>query len=394
MTDPEQSLKSQKQDPGEAQRIVQVGGGDRDETGDAVEPRGDAIRKWTFIVLSICTLLLVWQLASDRITPYTNQARVKGYVVPIAPQVAGLVKSVPVRNNEVVSPEQVLVEIDDTQYELAMQAAQAELEIAGQDVGAGTAAVRSAEAGLAQASAEVERAQRSYDRTQSIYAENPGAVSKSQRDLVESSLAKAKSGVSAAEAELERAEEQVGTAGADNPRVQSAIAALEKARFDLSNTKILAPAGGVVTDLRIEEGYYAQPGQPLMTFIAIHEVWIEAYFRENSLGRIEPGDPVEILLDVQPGRVYSGTVASLTAGVSLKQSDLGELPTVENARGWLRDAQRFPVIIHFDSSLSGVKLGRRAGGQADVIVYTGNNILLNAVGWLWIRVLSVLSYAY
>lgn len=354
----------------------------------------DPVRRWTLIILTICAVLLVWHLFSDRVTPYTSNARVKAYVVPITPQVAGLVAAVNVENNQQVSRGEVLLEIDPTRYELEVQSAQAALDTAGQDVGAGTASVKTAEANVAKALAELTRSEQSQDRIQRIYAQDPGAVSKSERDFAASALAKAKGGLSAAEAELERAKQELGQQGADNPKVRSAIAALEQARFDLNNAKVRAPLGGLVTDLRLEQGYYAQPGQPLMTFIGIHDVWIEAYFRENNLGRIEPGDAVEIALDVQPGMIFSGTVASMSYGVNLRDSELGDLPTVEDSRGWLRDAQRFPVIIHFDEALGSVKLGRRVGSQADVIVYTGNNFVLNTIGWLWIRIASLFSYAY
>lgn len=353
-----------------------------------------AVRRWTLVILSVCVVLLVWYLFSDRITPYTTQARVKAYVVPVVPQVAGLVTAVNISNNQLVSRDEVLMEIDDTRYRLALEAAQAELDTAGQDVGAGTAGVQTAEANLASAKAELNRAVKSHDRVQGIYEADPGAVSKTERDFTQAALEQARSGVSAAESELERAKRDLGQVGADNPRLRAAVAALEQARFDLDNTRVRAPAGGLVTDLRVDEGFYAQPGQALLTFIAVHDVWIEAYYRENNLGRIEPGDPVEIALDVQPGEVYQGRVASLSAGVDTRESGLGELPDVEDARGWLRDAQRFPVIIEFDESLRGVTLGRRVGAQADVIVYTGGNVVMNAIGWLWIRAASMFSYAY
>ena len=352
------------------------------------------LRKWTLIVLAACGLLLVWHLGSDRITPYTSQARVKAYVVPIAPQVAGLVTAVNVENNQLVSKDEVLLEIDDTRYRLTLESAQADLDIAGQDVGAGTAGIQSGEANLSAAMAELSRAQKSYDRVQRIYSEDPGAVSKSERDFAQAALEKAHSGVAAAEAELNRAKLELGQKGSNNPRLRATVALLEQARFDLTNTEVRAPTDGLVTDLRIDQGYYAQPGRALMTFIAIHDVWIEAYFRENSLGRIKPGDRVEIALDIQPGRVYPGRVASLSAGVSTRESRLGDLPDVEDTRGWLRDAQRFPVIVEFDQSLANARLGRRVGSQVDVIVYTDNNTLLNAIGWLWIRVASFFSYAY
>jgi multidrug resistance efflux pump len=356
--------------------------------------RSDPLRKWTLIVLAACGLLLVWQLASDRITPYTSQARVKAYVVPVAPQVAGLVTAVNVENNQLVSKGEVLLEIDDTRYRLALESAQADLDTAGQDVGAGTAGIQSAEANVAAAMAELSRAQKSYDRVQRIYGEDPGAVSKSERDFAQAALEKAHSGVAAAEAELDRAKQELGQEGSNNPRLRASVAALEQARFDLTNTKVRAPTSGLATDLRIDQGYYAQPGQALMTFIAIHDVWIEAYFRENSLGRIKAGDRVELALDIQPGRVFAGKVASLSAGISTRESRLGDLPDVEDARGWLRDAQRFPVIVAFDESFANDNLGRRVGSQVDVIVYTGNNTLLNAIGWMWIRIVSFFSYAY
>lgn len=352
------------------------------------------VRKWTLVILATCGALLIWHLISDRSTPYTAQARIRAYVVPVVPQVAGLVTAVNVSNNQMVSKDEVLLEIDDTRYRLALEAAQAKLDTAGQDLGAGTAGIQTAEANLAAAHAELQRAEKSHERVQRIYESDPGAVSKTERDFTEAALLKARSGVSAAEAELERAKQDLGQAGSNNPKLRAAVAALEQARFDLDNTKVRAPTGGLATDLRIDKGFYAQPGGPLMTFIAIHDVWIEAYYRENNLGRIEPGDPVEIALDIQPGKVYSGKVASLSAGVATRESKLGELPDVEESRGWLRDAQRFPVIIEFDESLKGVVLGRRVGSQADVIIYTGDNIVLNAIGWLWIRIASFFSYAY
>ena len=71
---------------------------------------------------------------------------------------------------------------------------------------------------------------------------------------------------------------------------------------------------------------------------------------------------------------------------------MGELARVEGNSGWLRDAQRFPVVIHFDDTSSYGH--RRLGGQADVQIYTSGNIFVNALGWLWIRLLSILSYVY
>ena len=88
-----------------------------------------------------------------------------------------------------------------------------------------------------------------------------------------------------------------------------------------------------------------------MTLIAIHDLWISADMTENNLGNIKPGDQVAIVLDVMPGEVLKGRVRSVGSGVGTGQpAQPGTLPTIENSRDWLRQAQRFPVAVEFDPS--------------------------------------------
>ncbi len=131
-----------------------------------------------------------------------------------------------------------------------------------------------------------------------------------------------------------------------------------------------------------------------MTFMDTRLVWLESYVRENSLGNIKPGNEVDIALDKAPGKIFKGKVASITFGVKWNKSgqNANTLPTISVKEGWLRDSQRFPVIITFDDDSS--KVYRLEGGQADVVVYTGDNVLLNGIAWLQIRLMSYLSYLY
>ena len=113
----------------------------------------------------------------------------------------------------------------------------------------------------------------------------------------------------------------------------------------------------------------------------------------NEYGKIhiEVGDPVELVLDVAPGRVFKGVVRTIGFGVSEGFSGrTGGLETVSESTGWLRDPQRFPVIISFANDEAAEFL--RAGGQANVIVYTGRRPILNAIGKLRIRLVSWLSF--
>ena len=123
------------------------------------------------------------------------------------------------------------------------------------------------------------------------------------------------------------------------------------------------------------------------------DVWVKAYLRENSLEHMQKGNPVEISLDALPGRIFLGEVSSIGFAVRPPSSgDAGELENVKEDSGWLRDAQRFPVIIHFSDDAARGFL--RHGAQADVQIYTGDNTIVNALGRLWIRFMSVLSYVY
>ena len=130
-----------------------------------------------------------------------------------------------------------------------------------------------------------------------------------------------------------------------------------------------------------------------MTFISTKDVWVQADMRENCLGHIKQGDPVEMVLDAAPGRIFKGEVMSVGYGVSdNNESAIGGLATVQTSTGWLRQPQNFPVLIHFsDESVKGVL---RAGGQVNTIIYTGSNPILNSVGRLYIRIVSLLSHIY
>ena len=354
----------------------------------------DPVRKYTLLTLGAIALLLVWYLTADRFTPFSSQARVNAYVIPIAPQVTGNVMSVNVSNNQQVEEGDVLLQLDESRYVLAVNKAQADLEQAEQQFGASTASVDSAAASIKAAEAELVRAQKDFDRQRRIRAEDPGAISQRRLDMSESTLAAAESRVSAAKSELERAKQTRGRDAEDNAGILAARATLNQAQLELDWTRVRAPAGGLVTDLQLEIGTLAQPGKPLMTFVGINDVWIQADMRENNLAHIQPGDVVDIALDVQPGRIIKGIVRSIGSGIDTGTSTaLGSLPTIENDRNWLREAQRFPVIIEVDGA--GVEaLGLRVRAQATVMVYTENSFLLVPFGKFYMRLTSLFSYLY
>ncbi|AYF90351.1 HlyD family secretion protein [Pseudomonas sp. JS3066] len=361
----------------------------------APEKAADGAKKGTRWVALVIVLTLVWYLLADRFTPYTQQARLQAFVVPVAAEVAGRVTKVHVRNNQDVKVGEVLFEVDPTHYQIAVDRARADLETVRRQVGASTAAIDSALASQRAAEANELKARQDSERLERLYQQDPGTLSVRRLEGARASREQAISQVAAARAEVQRAREQQGGSEAENAQLRSAATALEKAELDLANTQVRARSAGLITDLRTDIGQYVGAGNPVMTLIAIHDLWISADFTENNLGHVQPGAPVAIVLDALPGRVFKGRVRSVGYGVSVGQAPApGSLPSVENSRDWLRPAQRFPVIVELLPGELDELRGLRVGGQAEVMAFPREGNVLNPLGRLFIRMMSWLSYAY
>lgn len=353
----------------------------------------DPVRVWTLRSIALAAVLLVLYLFADRLTPFSSQARVHALVVPIASEVSGTVVEVAVDDNQFVEAGDVLFRIDDGRYRLAVENAEASLQSARQSSGASSATVDAAAANVRSAEASLTRAQQDVERLRRIKAEDPGAISDRRVESAEAAYSVAQQQLAAARANLEKAEQNLGFEGDNNALVQQATAARDAARIDLERTVIVAPDRGLVTDVRVDSGNFAGAGVPQMTFISTRDVWIRADLTENNLGHVDPGDEVGVVFDIYPGRVFRGNVRTVGYGVAVDSAPLGALPTINNDRQWLRDAQRFPVVIDFEMDREDM-LRLRVGAQASVIVYSTDNVILNLLGRLYLRIISVLSYAY
>lgn len=364
----------------------------------ATEPAPDSAKKGIKWVLLLIILSLAWYLLADRFTPYTQQARVGAFVIPVAAEVAARVTRVNVRNNQDVKAGEVLFEVDSQPYQIAVDRARADLESTRRQIGASTAGIASAQASLRAAQANERKARQDNQRLEGLYREDPGTVSVRLLEVSRANHEQAVSQVAAARAEVQRAQEQEGGSDEENALLRSAATALSKAELDLANTQIRARSAGLITDLRTDVGQFAAAGSPVMTLIAIRDVWISADMTENNLGLVKPDTAVAIVLDALPGQVFEGRVRSVGYGVSVGQTPApGTLPSVQNSRDWLRPAQRFPVIIEFSAdSMNTLRDSRaiRAGGQAEVMAFPTEGNPLNPLGRVFLGLMSWLSYAY
>ncbi len=356
---------------------------------------GRGTRSGAGVLLALIGGSLLWYFAADRLTPYSSQARVQAFVVPVAAEVAGKVLAVHVRNDDDVAAGQPLFDVDSSQYRIALERSRSDYESVRRSVNASAAAVEAARASLEAAEANRVKAEKDAIRHERLYEEDPGAISVRRLEVAQATRVEAGARAKAAEADLRKAQEAAGEAGDRNAQLLSARAAVDKAELDLARAQVVAPARGVVTDLRADVGHFAQAGAPVMTLIAVHDLWISADMTENNLGNIEPGNAVAIVLDVLPGHVFKGRVRSVGGGVASGEPPKpGTLPTIKNSRDWLRQAQRFPLAVEFDPAERERLRGVRIGGQAEVMVFTGDHLLMNFLGAAFIRLMSLLSYLY
>ena len=364
--------------------------------GDTGKPK-DPVKTITKGVLITLAVMFVYHVASDRVTPYTSQSNIEVLLVQIAPQVTGQVIEVATADNARVTKGQLLYRIDPQPFEIALRAAEANLALVQQNLSVSSSQVHSAQSALTKQRTELAVSKELGGIIFELTKEK--ALSETDSIRARSEIDRATADVAKAEADLESAIQKLGPAGDANPQLQQARAALEQARLDFTNTTVLAPADGMITNLRLSKGQYANRGQPVMSFIEGNSVWLTAYLRENQLSRVAPGNKVRVTFDLLPGRVFDGQVDSVGWGVTNggDEAPVGTLPDVQSQSGWLRDPQRFPVRIALKEEASNAlgDLPLRNGAQANVLILTNpDSWLLNPIGRAWLRIVSWFSYIY
>jgi len=362
------------------------------DVGTAAAPPSP-MRKVILIALGTLLILFVYHVLSDRYTPYSSQARVETFLTQIAPEVAGDVEAVGVKDNEAVRKGQLLFRVDPEPYEIAVRSAEANLAVALQGADVSVADIASARAAIIKQQVDLGANRKLGKIITDLVDKKALAETNAIRSGAE--IGKTEADLIRARAELKKAEANLGAPGFDNPKVKQAVAALEQARLNLRMTTVIAPADGVVTNLRLAPGQYVGPGQPLLSFLERGPRWISADMRENQLGNVKPGQDVTIALDLLPGKLFHGRVHSVGWGISQgDEAPSGQLAAQPADQGWLRDPQLFPVrilILPDEAKEAGIDVGR-SGAQANVIIFANDGSIMNPIGRLWIKVVALMSY--
>ncbi|MEO8910685.1 MAG: HlyD family secretion protein [Gemmatimonadaceae bacterium] len=337
------------------------------------------------IAILVGIVILVWAFQKwnyGRSHQSTDNAQVDGHIVPVLAKVGGYVKSVSVNENDHVTASQLLVQLDDADYQVRVQQAQADLAAA-QATGGGSgfsgqaeAQVQSATGQRAALDAQIGAARANANKADADLARarelaDKQIISKQQLDAAQAMAAVAHANLVAAERQAAAAGGTVNTAEAGvrvaNARTLASRAAAENAKLQLDYTHITAPASGEVSRKQVEVGQLVAPGQPLMSIVADTGVWVTANFKETQLATIRPGQPVEFEIDAYGGCVGEGKVASVSGATGAK---FALLPP-DNATGnFTKVVQRVPVRIAVTKPCPGYAL--RPGLSANVHVDTSN----------------------
>lgn len=365
-----------------------------------------------------------WYFVRDRVS--TENAYVKADSAMVSSRVPGTIVALKVDNDDFVEQGAVLIQLDPRDYQAELDKKQAALERTEADirvveitielteshtkaqVDIAEAALRAAQNREIEARHRLDELQKSrggvaadFNQTKTDLERysnllKTGAGSQQQQDKSNTAFKKAKSQLEALDAQIaaahaalaailqdiDRARAQLESAQADRLQIQveknklaslkakraEMEADLQLAQLNLSYTTIKAPIAGYIAQKRVQLGDRVQPGAALLAIVPLHDIYIEANFKETQLANVRLGQPVEIRADIYPGHVYHGRVAGIRAGTGAAFS----LLPPENATGnWIKVVQRVPVKIKLDEPYS-AEYPLRVGLSLDVIISTAD----------------------
>ena len=355
---------------------------EHDETQGQPAPTADPVKKkkrrqmllvFGGVLLLIAICYTVWLIFFAGRTVSTDDAYTAVEVADVTPLVSGPVKDVRVVDTQAVHAGDVLVALDDTDAKIAVEQAEAELERARRQVQqimandtalAGQFDLRNAQ--IASAEHEVARTQAAYDKA--VLDEkrrrnlvDGGAVSAQDFTDSQAALKEASAALGQAEANLtaaraasvsahgSRQANQVLFADSTvetNPVVVAAKARLDQARVNLERTVIRAPVDGIVTQRSVDIGQHVQAGTRLMNIVPIQQIYVDANYKENQLGKVRPGQKAKLTSDLYGDDVeYDGWVEGFEGGSG---SALSVIPAQNATGNWIKVVQRLPVRIRLD----------------------------------------------
>jgi membrane fusion protein, multidrug efflux system len=296
-------------------------------------------------IIVLAALILAWFIYRVYYSnPRTDDAYVHANTASVAAHVSGQIIRLPIEDNQPVKKSDLLFVVDTRPYKLALDTARTKLNLTEIEIKTLHDTINSAAAQLSERKVAAANAKQYLDRIVPLRERD----FVTDNDVVEArnKLRAAQAGVASAASELQKAQDALGIVGDVNQRMRAAQEEIEDAQLNYDYCSVRAPFDGYVTNLNISEGQYANAGQPVLTLVDDRNWYVLAYFRENLLDRIRPGMRADVSLLSYPGQRFHGKVQGIGWGLFQQNgATVGGLPNVEETLNWVRLNQRFPVRI-------------------------------------------------
>jgi membrane fusion protein (multidrug efflux system) len=312
------------------------------------------------VVIAAIVAFIVWFVHRNQVS--TDDAYTDGNVITMAPKVSGYVVELLIDDNSRVRKGELLLRIDPQDFRTARAAALSQLALAKAQLKTAETALRiarvqypaqlvSAEAQRQSAAAILAQAQASYARQHEVdrraTTQENIDTSTSQQLSSSANLKSAQAQVAIADLVPEQIQQALNAVAEKTAQVQQSESQLEQADLNLSYTEIRSPSDGFVTQRSVQRGTYLTAGQT-MFLIVTPDVWVTANFKESQIGRMRPGDAVDLEVDAYSGFRLQGHVQSIQYGSGSRFSAF----PAENATGnFVKIVQRVPVKIVIDRGL-------------------------------------------
>ena len=317
-------------------------------------------------LLVVAAALLVWQQGGRFVT--TENAYVKAHIVQIAPEVAGRVQEVAVRDHARVEAGQLLLRLDPAPFRLALARAEAELDTARVQVETARAQYQESRAELGELESRAEFLSRQAVRQRHLAAR--GIAPQARMEETESDAEVAQERINVLRQRMARLlTALMGNPDLpvdEHPSVRQQIAERDQAALDLARTAITAPVAGTVVNLRVQPGEQLKLATAVFSLVSAARPWVEANLKETTLTHVTVGQRAEVVLDTHPDVTFQGVVESISPAAG---AEFAILPPQNASGNWVKVVQRLPVRIRLLEHAGEPPL--RAGVTATVSIDTG-----------------------
>jgi membrane fusion protein, multidrug efflux system len=281
----------------------------------------------------------------------TDDAQVENDISPVLPRIPGYITNILIKDNQVVEAGQTLVEIDNREPTLKVEAATEAVGAAKAALATANANLMNAKASAAVAKANILAASINEQKTATDYARDQNLAAThaiTERQLSDSKAAAelAKANLEAIRRQSESAYTQVTVATSQVHQAQAVIRQRESdlhyAQLELTYTKITAPISGIISHKAIEPGQFIQAGQTLMSIASNNNAWVIANFKETQVAKMQAGQSAEFTVDGYSGKVFHGKVDSMSPATGAR---FALLPPDNASGNFVKVTQRVPVKI-------------------------------------------------